>query len=56
MTVVYIGAGAYLPGVPQRDLTEAEWAALDAETRKLALDLKLYRVEQPATERKGGES
>ena len=42
MTYRYIGNGAYLVGVPARDLTVDEWAALDDETRATALALKLY--------------
>lgn len=41
--VLYIGFGAFLPGVPARDLSAAEWAALDEETRELALALDLYQ-------------
>lgn len=41
---LYIGAGAFLPGVPTADLTEEQWAALDDETRELAVALDLYQV------------
>ena len=40
----YIGDGAFVNGVPARDLTKAEWDELTAEQRKAAVDLKLYRV------------
>lgn len=45
--VRYIGAGDYLPGVPARDLTADEWAALGADTQALALSLGLYIVATP---------
>lgn len=44
----YIGNGAFVNGVPTRDLTKAEWDELTAEQRKAAVDLKLYRVNSPA--------
>ena len=43
VSVIYIGAGAYLHGVPARDITADEWAALPEELRKIALDLDLYQ-------------
>lgn len=42
--VVYIGAGAYLAGVPARDMTLDEWEALDPADRATALALDLYQV------------
>jgi hypothetical protein len=36
--------GSFIPGVPARDLTPDEWAALDKETQKLCLTSKLYAV------------
>lgn len=32
----YVGRGAYVMGVPTRDLTEEEWKALDAADRRTA--------------------
>jgi len=34
----YTGKGAYLAGIPARDLDEDDWDALDAEQRKLVRD------------------
>lgn len=45
----YVGRGAYVMGVPKRDLTEEEWNALDALDRKTA-KLLYKRVEK--TEKK----
>ena len=39
MTYKYTGAGAYVLGIPARDLTEEEWAALTDEQRARAADL-----------------
>lgn len=44
----YIGDGAFMNGVPTRDLTKIEWDELTAEQRKAAVDLKLYRMNAPA--------
>ena len=41
---LYIGAGAFLPGVPTADLTEDEWLSLPNEMRELAVALDLYQV------------
>lgn len=35
----YVGEGAYVPGVPARDLTEEEWKALSADQRRAAKGL-----------------
>lgn len=40
----YVGRGAYVMGVPTRDLTEEEWKGLDALDRKTA-KLLYKRVE-----------
>lgn len=50
----YIGDGAYLPGVPARDLTDLEWGELSADERKLALKLKIYEPVTP--DRKGASN
>lgn len=44
MTWKYTGGGQgyYLPGVPARDLSEAEWRDLDATTRERAKALEMY--------------
>lgn len=41
---LYIGFGAFLPGVPARDMTAEEWAALPQEQQELAVALDLYQV------------
>lgn len=38
----YVGAGAFIHGVPARDLTGEEWDALDIETQRVALARSLY--------------
>lgn len=43
----YVGEGGFLGGVPARDLTEEDWAALDAEQREAVEASDLY---EPATE------
>lgn len=35
--------GEFIPGVPARDLTDEEWGALSAVSRKLAENSGLYR-------------
>ena len=42
--VKYIGDGAFIEGVPARDMTPEEWQALEAEKRETALKLRLYRI------------
>jgi hypothetical protein len=44
----YVGNGAFVNGVPTRNLTKSDWDELTAEQRKNAVDLKLYRVIAPA--------
>ena len=51
MTYVYDGNGVYVLGVPARDLTDDEWAALTDEQKKQAK--ALYRKETP--DAKGGK-
>jgi hypothetical protein len=34
----YISDGAYLPGIPARDLEEADWEELTAEQKKAVRD------------------
>lgn len=34
----YVGDGAFLPGVPARDLTEDDWGEMDAAQRKLVTE------------------
>jgi hypothetical protein len=40
----YVGGGAFVNGVPARDLTKDEWDALDEGARARALELKLHQV------------
>lgn len=62
---VYKGAGAFIDGIPARDLTEQDWARLDEDARAAVAQSGLYRraarpakVEQPPAESKApaGES
>lgn len=48
--VLYIGFGRFLDGVPARDLTADEWAALPEAARALAVALDLYQVVRAETE------
>jgi len=41
---VYIGKGAYINGVPSKDLTKTEWLALSEEERALALKAKTHEL------------
>lgn len=34
----YTGKGAFLPGIPARDLTDDDWDELDGDQRKLVRD------------------
>lgn len=45
----YVG-GDYWPGIPARDLTPAEWAAIDPETRARLIELGLYVVDNTTPE------
>lgn len=45
--VKYVGEG-FLSGIPARDLSEEEWAALSKEEQKLAISSGLYEVIKPA--------
>lgn len=44
-TVIYYGAGAFVPGVPARDMSPEEWAALPADLREQAASLYLVPQE-----------
>lgn len=44
MVAKYIGDGAFIHGVPARDMDESEWDALTDEEREAALVRKLYRL------------
>lgn len=50
----YIGEGAYVPGIPARNLSGAEWNELLVATRRALLAQNLYvlpnGVESPAVE------
>lgn len=45
MTVKYTGDGAYFPGVPARDLTDEEFAALPEAQQQALLNSGLYTQE-----------
>lgn len=40
----YIGAGNYYNGIPARDLTDSEYAALSPEQKRLVDSSKLYEL------------
>lgn len=44
----YAGGGDFVLGVPARDLTVEEWAALGADQQALVVSLGLYVVADPA--------
>ena len=50
MKITYNADKGFYSGVPARDLTEAEWAAIDKELQKTLLDLGLYEVKQAKKE------
>jgi hypothetical protein len=52
MTITYTGDGRYLDGVPMRDLTDEEWAALADELRAAALELGVYKAPAKKTDEK----
>ena len=43
--VRYVGIDAYVPGVPQCDMTAEQWMALPAQERAFALASGLYEVD-----------
>jgi hypothetical protein len=43
----YVGRGAFISGVPTRDLTMDEWYELPPATREFALNTGLYLVVPP---------
>lgn len=43
--VIYYGAGAFVPGVPARDMSPEEWEALPADLREQAASLYLVPQE-----------
>lgn len=42
MPVPYLGANQYFLGIPMRDLTDEEWAAIDIGMQTVMLDSGLY--------------
>lgn len=44
----YIGAGEFWNGIPARDLSNEDYAALTEEQRRLVDSGKLYEVQRPA--------
>lgn len=48
MMARYVGGGAWLHGIPARDLTAEEWEALSQEQRDAATARGLYVVEETA--------
>ncbi len=49
---VYVGQGAFLDGVPARDLTEADFARLDEGARAAVENSGLYRPAKRKAEEK----
>ena len=45
--VLYVGNGAFRPGVPARDMTADEWTEVAADERTLCLSLGLYIINEP---------
>jgi hypothetical protein len=52
--VRYVGYGSFLLGVPARDLTAREWAALTDTQRQSAVGSGLYVVEQGESRKEDG--
>lgn len=48
MKYVYVGNGRFIHGVPARDLSEAEFAELDADLQDAVLTSGIYNVEEAA--------
>lgn len=46
MKAKYIGNGAYLMGIPARDLFDADWNALSKEQREAVIKSDLYEIKQ----------
>lgn len=44
LVATYIGAGEFFPGVPARDIDEADWAALSADEKALVRGSSVYRM------------
>lgn len=42
--VEYVGKGAFFHGVPARDLSADEWAAMTSEQQKLIKESDVYKV------------
>ena len=45
LPVRYLNPGAYIPGVPQCDMTAEQWAEVPVPLRSLALASGLYEVD-----------
>ena len=50
----YIGDGAYLEGVPARDMTSTEWDALDKDARALLLKARIFVLANQTVQGTGG--
>lgn len=42
--VVYSGDGKYIPGVPSRDMSVAEWRSLPKELRDMAIKAGTHKI------------
>ncbi len=49
LPVRYLNPGAYIPGVPQCDMTAEQWAEVPAPLRTWALASGLYEVDADVT-------
>lgn len=45
-TVIYTGGGAYMQGLPTKNMSAEEWGRYDPELRQAALKLGLYQIER----------
>lgn len=48
MTIKFTNKGEYIDGIPDRDLTDAEWNALTQELKEKALACGLYQAQSEA--------
>lgn len=44
--VIYTGGGAYMQGLPTKNMSAEEWERYDPELRQAALKLGLYQIER----------
>lgn len=44
--IIYTGGGAYMQGLPTKNMSAEEWERYDPELRQAALRLGLYQIER----------